>query len=210
MKRLFAVAFLSLTCLLFPSRMEAGHFGLTGGINFLGIRNLNMESAIGYSAGVTYKFNLPVGFAIQPSLLYHSKASKSEGGQLNADLRVDYLELPVSFQWGPDLLFFRPFLDVSPYLGYGLNHDFNFKEYDVPDSSTAIVKDSWSLVNRLEYGLGLGAGLEVWKFQFVCRYNWNFGSLLSPEGKLNAPALLKKGLGEENFGGVTLSLSLLF
>ena len=118
-----------------------------------------MESAIGYSAGFTYKFNLPVGFAIQPSLLYHSKASKSEGGQFNADLRVDYLELPVSFQWGPDLLFFRPFLDVSPYLGYGLNHDLNFKEYDVPDSSTAIVKDSWSLVNRLEYGLGLGA---VW------------------------------------------------
>jgi hypothetical protein len=164
----------------------------------------------GYHAGLTYKFGLPSGFAIQPSLLYHVKASASGPKVADAAFKAGYVELPVSFQWGPDLLFFRPFLDVSPYLGYGLNHDFNFKEYDVPDSSTAIVKDSWSLVNRLEYGLGLGAGLEVWKFQFVCRYNWNFGSLLSPEGKLNAPALLKKGLGEENFGGVTLSLSLLF
>lgn len=168
-----------------------------------------MESAIGYNAGITYKFNLPVGFAIQPSLLYHSKASESDGGQFDGDLKVGYLELPVSFQWGPDLLFFRPFLDVSPYLGYGLNHDFNFTEFGT-DASTAEVKDSWSLVNRLEYGLGLGAGLEVWKFQFVCRYNWNFGSLLTPEGKLNAPALLQKGLGDENFGGVTLSLALLF
>ena len=41
--------------------------------------------------------------------------------QSSADLQVGYLEVPVSFQWGPDLLLFRPFLDVSPYVGYALS-----------------------------------------------------------------------------------------
>lgn len=210
MKRILTVVLLCLACLAWSARVEAGHFGLTGGVSFMGIRNLNMESATGYHAGLAYKFKLPVGFSIQPSLLYHAKASKSEEGAFKADMNVGYLELPVSFQWGPDLLLFRPFVDVSPFLGYGLNHSLDFKTGDADGQDSAWVKDSWSLINRLEYGLGLGAGVEVWKFQLVCRYNWNFGSLLSPEGKLDAHSLVRKGIGDSNFGGVTLSLAFLF
>lgn len=208
MKRILLAALLSLIALVWPSKVEAGHFGLTGGVSFMKLDNLSMEQATGYHAGLTYKFKLPVGFSIQPSLLYHAKASKSEEGAFKADLNVSYLELPVSFQWGPDLLLFRPFVDVSPFLGYGLNNSLNFKDTDGTDS--ALVKDSWSKINRLEYGLGLGGGIEVWKFQLVCRYNWNFGSLLSPEGKADVHSLIKNGVGDSNFGGVTLSLSLLF
>ena len=208
MKRILLAVLLSIVTLAWPAKVEAGHFGLTGGVSFLGIKNLKMESATGYHAGFTYKFRLPVGFSIQPSLLYHAKASRSEAGGFKADMNVGYLELPVSFQWGPDLLLFRPFVDVSPFLGYGLNHSLDFKDTDGPHS--VLGKDSWSKINRLEYGLGLGGGIEVWKFQHVCRYNWNFGSLLSPEGKVDAHALIKDGIGDSNFGGVTLSLALLF
>jgi hypothetical protein len=55
----------------------------------------------------------------------------------------------------------------------------------------------------------------VWKFQVVCRYNWNFGYLFDAQG--NVPALEEivgnvkdSALNGKNFGGVTLSLALLF
>ena len=208
MKRTLILVLFCIFCLFAAFKVNAGNFGLTGGVSLVGIKSADMKAATGYHAGLTYKFRLPVGFAVQPSLLYHAKASRSDAGAVNAELNVGYLELPVSFQWGPDLLLFRPFLDVSPYIGYGLNHDMSFQSYDEPQ--TVLMKDSWSKINRFEYGLGLGGGLEVWKFQFVCRYNWNFGSLLNEEGKTDGQSLLGKTVGNNNFGGVTLSLALLF
>ena len=106
------------------------------------------------------------------------------------------MELPVSFQWGPDLLLFRPFVDVSPFIGYGFTHDMASRD--------------WESLKKLEYGLGLGAGLEVWKLQIVCRYNWNFGPILNQDDYVNFDIIPDAGFGKNNFRGVTLSLALLF
>ena len=168
--------------------LRAGSFGIVGGASFLGIKDVSSGMTTGYHAGLAYKFNLPAGFAIQPSLLYHMKASSYEAGSVDADLKVGYVELPVSFQWGPDLLLFRPFVDVSPFIGYGVSNDV---------SLASEAKGGWDFVKRLEYGLGIGGGIEVWELQLVCRYNWNFGPLLN------------QGI-KNNFGGVTLSLAFLF
>ena len=75
--------------------------------------------------------------------------------------------------------------------------------------------NKWDGVNRMEYGLGLGGGLEIWKIQVVCRYNWNFGQLFDASGNAagaddflgNAKESIIDG---KNFGGVTLSVALLF
>lgn len=188
--------------------VKAGNFGVTGGASFLGIDNAKSGRTAGYHAGLTYKFKLPAGFAIQPSLLYHMKSSSYGTGAVEVDFNVGYVELPVSLQWGPDLLLFRPFIDVSPFIGYGVNHELGIKSIETPDSSPTI--DGWQYINRLEYGLGLGGGIEIWKFQITCRYNWNFGPLLDADNKVDVSSILKNELGEDNFGGVTLSLALLF
>lgn len=187
---------------------SAGHFGIQGGASFMGIRDVSYGLTTGYHAGLTYKFKLPLGFAIQPSLLYHMKSSAYDTGSHSVDFKVGYVELPVSFQWGPDLLLFRPFLDVSPFIGCGVNQNFAGHSADEPDNPQMI--DSWNSVNRLEYGLGLGGGLEIWKIQLVCRYNWNFGSLLNQANKNDVFAMFRKELNDKNFGGVTLSVAFLF
>lgn len=210
MKRTLIAVLFCFFCLAAATKVNAGNFGVTGGISLMGLKNASLEAATGYHAGFTYKFRLPVGFAVQPSLLYNAKMSRSAAGDVKADLNVGYLELPVSLQWGPDLLLFRPFLDVSPFIGYGLNHKLDFQGFDADGGQTYLIQDNWGRMNRLEYGLGLGAGLEVWKFQIVCRYNWNFGPLLNNEGKVDASSLLNKTLNDSNFSGVTLSLALLF
>jgi len=117
---------------------------------------------------------------------------------------MGFIELPVSVQWGPDLLVFRPFLDVTPYIGYALSNE-------VTTSLADFKFSSWQGKERFEYGLGIGAGINVWKLQLIARYNWNFGSLYNVEGWDDIKSELKGLSAEnENFGGVTLSLAFLF
>lgn len=217
MKRFLTVIALCVMTFWGSHDLKAGDFGIVGGASFTGIKNISPELTTGYHAGLTYKFHLPYGFAIQPSLLYHMKSSLVEEAVADLaafDYKMGYLELPVSFQWGPDLLLFRPFLDVSPFIGYALNNEFTASTAGAAKLSAGF-SNKWDGINRLEYGLGLGGGLEIWKVQVVCRYNWNFGQLFDASGSAagigdflgNAKESVFEG---KNFGGVTLSVALLF
>ena len=115
---------------------------------------------------------------------------------------------------GFDLLLFRPFLDVSPFVGYALNNEFTASS-PAAERLSLDYANQWDGINRLEYGLGLGGGLEIWKLQVVCRYNWNFGQLFDTSGKAAGVGdflgnAKESVLNDKNFGGVTLSVALLF
>ena len=217
MKRFIAAAALFLMSLPFSAfggKMSAGDFGLIGGANFCSanIAGVNAESMTQWHAGLAYKFNLPLGFHIQPALLYNVKGS--DFNLPDTDFSVGYLELMASVQWGIDLILFRPFLDVSPYVGYALNNELTASTASAARLSADFV-NRWEGINRLEYGLGLGGGLEIWKVQLVCRYNWNFGQLFDASGKTaDADELIgnveRSVFDGKNFGGVTLSVALLF
>ena len=193
MKRFIAAAALFLMSLSFGGKLSAGNFGVLGGANFCttNIANINAETMTQWHAGIAYKFNLPLGFHIQPTLLYNVKGANLNLQLSEMDFGVGYLELMASIQWGVDLILFRPFIDISPYVGYAVS--------DFGDLSSLWKKNG----NPLEYGAGIGGGLDIWRFQLVARYNWNFGSLFkSPD--------LYDGLKNANFRGVTLSLAFFF
>jgi hypothetical protein len=103
------------------------------------------------------------------------------------NLKMGFLELPVAVQWGIDLLLFRPYLEVAPFVGCAVaKNDPNIK---------------WTDINRFSYGVGLGGGLEVWKLQVSARYNWNLGPLAK------ASTAFGTIMQNKNFGGVTLSVA---
>ena len=187
---LFAAAFF-LMSLCFGERLSAGNFGILGGANFhtYNPKNIGTETLTQWHAGIMGKIDLPLGFQIQPALLYNVKNATTDKTSL--DLSVGYLELMASVQWGVDLILFRPFLEISPFAGYGINGSGEFKN---------IWKNEG---NRWEYGVGLGGGLQIWRFQVNARYNWNFGRILplsSAKGSFNGA----------DFSGVTLSLAYFF
>ena len=224
---------LLMACLL-VSLQGFCQFGVKAGMNFNSFGDVKadydkssiantLESAVqnktGFHVGVLYKFQIPlVGVAVQPELIYSQTKGDIElkySGltSFKSDVSVDYLQLPVSLQWGPDLLMFRPFVDVTPFVGYALNNEASGVKLQGEFMSK--VQNKWEGVNRLEYGLGLGGGIEIWKLQLVCRYNWNFGDLFNADGGTadwneiwnTATDSVKTG---KNFGGVTLSLAFLF
>lgn len=204
MKRFFTIVFAALfLCSTIVSAQPK--WGVTAGLNFNTSKftDIEVKARTGWSAGATCLVDLPLGFSIQPSLLYHQKGANITD---RVSQTMGYLEVPVSVQWGPDLLIFRPFIDVTPYIGYALASD---AKISLPGLN--VDWDTWEGKKRFEYGLGLGAGVNVWKLQVIARYNWNFGSLYDVNGwddiKEQIPALKR---GSEHFGGVTLSVAYLF
>jgi hypothetical protein len=191
MKRFIAAAALFLMSLSFGGKMSAGDFGLIGGANFCSanIAGVNAESMTQWHAGLAYKFNLPLGFHIQPALLYNVKGS--DFNLPDTDFSVGYLELMASVQWGIDLILFRPFLDLSPYVGYAVNK---------AGSLNSIWKE-WG--NPLGYGVGVGGGLDIWRFQLVARYNWDLDQVFKSDQSISP-------LADARFRGLTLSLAYFF
>ncbi len=162
-----------------------------------------------WQAGVTYKLGLPVGFAIQPSLLYQAKGAKTTD---RYDIQTGYIELPVSVQWGPDLLVCRPFVDVTPFIGYAVSNKMYSDGVRIrPENRVPKPEDKWKAVNRFEYGVGVGLGLEVWRFQLIGRYMWNFERLYDKEkGADIVGTYVSNAFSRGKYRGFMLSLSYLF
>ena len=210
MKRILMIAAILLAGL--TAAQAKGGFGVKAGVNFptSNVKDIKDVSPASYHVGVAYNFNIPlVGLSIQPALQYSLKQSAigvdtGVGALDNLTMEkvsMGYLELMASVQWGIDLIVARPFLDVSPFVGYALN-------------GGGAVKDIWTsdAVNKLDCGVGLGAGIDIWKLQVVCRYNWNFGNLIkSVDTVENGSTLDKyKMLKGGNFGGLSLSVAYFF
>lgn len=132
-------------------------YGFTGGVNFSYPSQKNAEgkydNAVLYHGGFTYQYKIAMGFAVQPSLLFSMKgAAKAENP---ASVRLGSIMLPVGFQWGPDLLLFRPYVQVTPFAGVNVYDSGNFDR------------------TKMEWGVGLGGGIEIWKCQLAAHYYWN-------------------------------------
>ena len=188
-------------------------FGVTAGMNFNSatIADVKMDAKAGWNVGATVQLNLPLGFSLQPSVVYMQKAAGFTTPELSSDFLEDLkaemvqtvgsVVVPVSVQWGPDLLVARPFLDVTPYVGYSLTNKVK--------SDFAGIEEVVKGGNGLDYGLGIGAGVNVWKLQAIVRYNWNFGVL----GNYKDFAGVNLGdikTDSETFGGITVNLAFFF
>ena len=188
-------------------------FGVTAGMNFntAKIDDVKMDAKAGWNVGATLQFNLPLGFSLQPSIVYMQKAAGFTTPELSSDFLEDLkaemvqtvgsVVVPVSVQWGPDLLVARPFLDVTPYVGYSLTNKVK--------SDFAGIEEVVKGGNGLDYGLGLGAGINVWKLQAIVRYNWNFG-VLGNYKDFTGVNLEDIKTDSETFGGITVNLAFFF
>ena len=205
---------------LFASVMAASaqQFGVKGGLTLSTLGGVDNpkenKDVILYEAGVVYKADLGGGFAIQPALGYQVKGAKYEQNitQNTVESKTGYVELSVGAQWGPDLLAFRPYIFAEPFIGYAVagNESLTLRSgVSAKDINAALPKAK----NKLEYGAGVGIGLEIaYHIQLSCQYFNNFGKLYN-EDKLNTGDLA--GIGAsftklKSYQGVKLTLAVLF
>jgi hypothetical protein len=224
------------TALLFAANASAQlssgiRYGIVGGFTSTNtkLKEFDAKNVSLYHAGATVKFNLGLGFAIQPSLTYQVKGTnlkqvissadeEAKAAVTALDARVGYLELPVQFQWGPDLMALRPYAFVEPFIGCGVN----FKArtgYDIGnmteiETETLANDFKKAALKRFEYGLGVGGGLEIWHFQISAEWFMNFGGLADENGELQDAGVIRDNvvntLKSKNFQGFKVSLAILF
>ena len=160
-----------------------------------------------YHVGLTTEIPVGLGFHFQPSIIYQMKGlalnewQDASGKEIkdSFETKVGYLEVPFQLQWGPDLIAFRPYVFGEPFVGYQLTDN----------SNNETAKELSNELKKVEYGLGIGAGLEIWKLQFSAKYFWNFGGIYKSDIENTANTI--KGLKESNnFSGVAFSLAILF
>lgn len=206
--------FVFVLALLIPSKALAQiNYGIKGGINFtsfsyfqIGEISEAVNSYTGFNAGAVVKFKLPYGFAIQPELNYVSKGARFSGGA-KVHLRTDYIELPVNIQIGLDLIMLRPYIAVTPYIGYAVSKDVSIENQSFNETF------GWNQYNRFEYGIGIGGGVEFWRFQVSARYNWNIGNFthFNTEGFTDpVTENVIKTINKGNFRGLEISVAFLF
>ena len=203
MKRIITLVAVAAASLLMAARAHA-QFGIVGGITSSTTEMTTAEDVKSmslYHAGLTYKFNLGAGFAIQPSVLYQVKGANL--GELNTasseDFKVKsgYVELPVGLQWGPDLMVFRPFVMAEPFIGYQVTS--SDRGADSIEGWTEQAK------NKFEYGFALGGGLELaGNIQLSVQWFNNMGSLMKDDSSSSFSDKVK------NFKGIKFSLAILF
>ena len=180
MRRTLNLAALAILMFACSGEARAEGFLIKGGLAFSSVSDAesvlteisNIKGATQWEAGIGYQTGTWAGFCFQPELLYRSKGLNYETfADEEQKLRWHNLELPLNVQWGLDLLVMRPFIFVAPYIGINLASTLNGEKL-----SETSLEDA---VGGFQYGLGLGVGVDISKFQVTAKYNWDFGSAVS-------------------------------
>lgn len=216
MKKLILVA----AAMLVGCYAYAQKIGVIGGLTST---NSNIVSAAKevkditqFHLGVTARVKLPLGFAVQPSLQYNIKgvdfSQNIDDAVSSINMKTGFIELPVQLQYGFNLLGFKPYLFLEPFVGCAVNNIVTEKSGKERDTNTG-----WdNIKNRIEYGLGAGAGVELFsRLQVSVRYFWNLGELYNSEftdgtslGTATIHAL--SSITKQKCGGIAASVAVFF
>ena len=231
MKKLFTVF---VAALFGAVMLNAQSFGIVGGFtsSSTGVDTkdamANLKNVSLYHVGAAARWELGSIFAIQPQLAYQVKGANlhkiiTEGTYQNAansfQSKTGFIELSAGLQAGIDLLAFRPFVLVEPFIGYAVTGTENYDvigeglvngtiPYDEIDAAVTEVK------NKLEYGFGVGGGVQILDhFQVTVQWFMNLGNLYD-NGKIDANEKLntvKESYKDiKNYQGIKVSLGFFF
>ena len=137
------------------------------------------------------------------------------------------VEVPVQAGWKFDLGAVAPFAFVEPYLGYAITTETTTEAKDA--AAQAIIEtaasglglqlnttnsdeNKWDGRNRLQYGVGVGAGILLLdKLAVSLKWYWDFGSLYNEDGQSSLSAQTMYEQAKDNkVSGIALTASLFF
>ena len=197
MKKIFSILTLALLIAAVPANAQPGkdffNLGVKAGLNFSNMSGMDdafesgfLKTYTGFNAGLVFNFNLPLGFEINPELQYVQSGITTPGysGEI---LGIGYeipaskfssgsLRVPINIQWGFRFLnVIKPYVVVSPYVGAVLFGNGSILGADL-DKETVN-----QFLNRFQYGIGVGAGIYVWRFQVSFKWNWDLNPVFEDE-----------------------------
>lgn len=169
---------------------EPVRIGIKGGATYSTVTSDGRVDDPNYTWGflgglvLSAKFNENIG--IQPELLWNRKGYNNDfdiaGNRYDAEVRLDYLQLPVLFtaQAGPVQF------QVGPYVSYLVNADFEVENTATnTDQTYDLNKDDF---NEWDFGLTGGVAVDFNPIQVGVRADWGFSNIadVNNDQRLNA------------------------
>ena len=145
-------------------------YGIVAGQNIATIKSKNSSSqdiVTGWVGGLAFQVVWPKGFAVQPEVLYSQKGCTFSGSGYKYD--IDYIEVPVKVMYRLHMAEVKPFVFAAPYGAYAIRIAENGNV-----SSNEVFSNQ---INKLDFGIGAGAGFDVWKIQLSFKYSWGFAQV---------------------------------
>ena len=117
---------------------------------------LQKENVVSWDLGVVAQLHLSGDLYLQPEIVYSSQKIDVVAEELGKQ-KISYFQVPVSllYKYKPTDLF-GIFGSVGAYFGYAVDRN----------------NLSLNALRKTDWGVSLGAGVEVWKLQLHARYNW--------------------------------------
>ena len=143
----------------------------------------------GFQIGVVGEIAVIDNFAIQPGLLfatqgYRMNTSESDGSikhESKSTLNVNYLQIPVNAQYKLDLGGMKLLLQAGPYFGFAVSgknkNKFTFDGETENEDYKIDFGTGPEEMNPLDFGLGLGAGMQFGNIQAGLGFNFGLANL---------------------------------
>ncbi len=201
MKKILVIAF---GTFLFPTAKSNAQVYVQGGLNLANISNStsgsvdNNKDLTTFSAGLLFRSNSSGALSVESGLLLDGRGSKVQSGFGDTYYKVTfnpwYLELPVNLivrvplGSGPNIFF-----SGGPYVAMGIAGKSKFEGHlgDISGSQTENIKFSsddpttddqaYSKLKRYDYGLNIGAGVDLKAIILKVNYGYGLSKIHSNE-----------------------------
>lgn len=185
-KALFLIFTLVMTCgcaMAFPVS-----FGLKAGLDFSRFSGADVDtlaqksspftsaelkSKVGFAGGAFLGVGVGGSWALQPELLYVMKGTKVSAASGDSNINLNYFEIPVLLKLNllPPKSAVAPFIFAGPSLSFKTGTKFTSKDVDQNYQARSA-----------DYGLVLGAGLDIQKFSLDVRYDLGLQNPIKAQG----------------------------
>ncbi len=138
--------------------------GVKAGVNIASLSEFNGRTRISGHGGLFVNYKVNKNFGVQPELLFSGEGQRLFSNAVEHTYALDYLQLPVMFQYYPAP---NVFVEAGPQVGILISaHD----KVDQRNGHTNI-KDQYTAA---QFALAFGAGLELTD-QIILYGRYNFG-----------------------------------
>lgn len=150
--------------------------GIKGGVNMSNFSGDvdNKSNRAGFNAGLTARLNLPASLYVASGVEITQKGAKYDGDNKNkVKANPLYLQIPAHLGYKINLIpTTRLLIHAGPYWAYGIGGKVK---------TGGEKKDFFGSANyqakKNDFGLGLGVGLEVWKFGVDVGYDFGLSNI---------------------------------
>ena len=186
--------FVVVIALMMTTELFAQNFGIKAGLNLSkmiakdddGIaRDDYYKMKPGFHIGATAEFPFSDMLSFETGLLLSTKGYRVSEETLETKLNLLYLDIPLSAKASFDLGEAKIYGVFGPYLGFGLSGKSNYEEtiggvlYSEEGDVEWGSDENESDLKRLDFGLTMGAGVEINSIQIGLTYGLGLADILS-------------------------------